>query len=174
MDMDKKADARSPVPDLALLIKNLEFAEEEVASAATSQAKFFIEASRYSVSKMRELMRADAALTEARAECAIEIRNQGVQPNGKPVTDSYIAEQIDLNPDVAKAKAEADMARAANEFARLLLEAYRMRSSAIKVLAEILGAEAASDARAQREELALAAHRQVAGDVRRKYAKQPG
>src|ERR1017187_6200596 len=85
------------------------------------------------------------------------------------ITEGHIKDQVSVDAGVQAARFKYDKSQVYEEWARLLLEAYRQRGHAIKTLAELLGAEANAQARIARKDLEVAGFESLKNAVRKKY-----
>ena len=122
------------------LIKGLSFSDEEVVDAAKMQPTLFLHASRLRIQTMRNRVAAEARLQAERAERAGKFRMRGKEA-GERVTEGQVQERLARIPEIIKLTKEVTDAEEYEEWSKLLLEAYRMRRDALKVVADMLGAE---------------------------------
>lgn len=122
------------------LVNGLSFSDEEVVDAAKSQPTLFLHASRLRIQTMRNRVTAEAKLKAAEADRAGKFRLRGKEA-GERITEGQVKERLARIPEIiALTKAVTD-AEEYEEWSKLLLEAYRMRRDALKVVADMLGAE---------------------------------
>jgi hypothetical protein len=155
--------------DLKGLLKKLDFTEEDLIRADLEQPRLYMEASRFRVRLMRKVIQAEAALELVSVGSALRIRKK-YRELGKSITESAIKERVANNPDVQDCKKRLGEVEAMEEWAKLLLEAFKMRRDAVKILAEVLGAEANAEIRHQRKEFELEGYSKLKDRVRKKYA----
>jgi len=115
------------------LIERLSIVDENVLAEAAKQPLLFIDAARYRVGKMRKRAQADAALDFNRSSLGLKIRKK---PSEDRVTEGAIKSLIDIDPTTRSLRAALDEAEAEEELSKLILEAYRYRRDAIRILAE--------------------------------------
>ena len=156
--------------DLKALIAGLDFSEENIVIANREQPSLFLEASRYRVKKLRARIQAESLLESERARAAMVYRKKKATSGG--ITEAYIREKVSVNAEALDAREHLDRAMVHEEWAKLLLEAYRQRGHAIKTLAEILGAEANAQARLARKDLETEGFEKIKQAVRSKYSKR--
>lgn len=142
---------KDPV-DVYGLIESLDFTEENLVEACLQQGKLFLEASRYRVKKMRRKIEAKAKLEAAETRVSLHYRIKKQKGTRGSMTEGYIRDRVGTHPDVLSAKKKLGEAVVAEEWAEALLEAYKMRDSACRVLSRILGAEAVAEHKAVRVE----------------------
>lgn len=159
---------KEPV-DLDNLIKQLDFAEENLIQANREQPSLFLEASRYRVKRMRVRIQSESEYEMKQSEASIFLRGLKKKAEKGVMTEGYIRDKVRIRPDVVTAREKFDKAQAHEEWSKLLLEAYRQRGSAIKTLAEILGAEANAQARMVRKDLETAGFENLKKAVKKRY-----
>jgi hypothetical protein len=159
--------------DLKALIEHLDFSEENIIQANREQAQLFLEASRYRVKRMRARIQFESALDVEKSEASIFLRlkkrNEKDVKKGANLTEPYMKAKIEVDPAVQEARSKFDNAQVYEEWAKLLLEAYRQRGRTIQTLAELLGAEANAQAKLARKELELEGLDNLKKAVRKRY-----
>jgi aspartate/glutamate racemase len=128
--------------NLDFLLKKLDFLEEEIRSAAAEQPGLFEKAARYRVDLMREKVRAKMLLQKAEAELSQKLR-EVARETGEKVTENSLSEQVCLDSKVTRLQEAYDRAVEAEEYAILLLEAFRMRRDSLRVISSLVGTELA-------------------------------
>lgn len=126
--------------DLSSLLDSLDFTDEQIVDASKVQPLLFMEAARYRAKAMRKRSRLEAALSVARAERAGKFRSSKKEV-GDRVTEGQVQERLNKDPTIASLQASVDEAEVEEEYAKLLLEGFRMRRDALKVVADVIGAE---------------------------------
>ena len=126
------------------IIATLAIVDENILSEAARQAVVFIDAARYRVSKMKAVSEAKIALEQGEAETALRIRTKRAQAGDK-VTEAYIKQRVVMSPRCQELRTAVALAERQDELAKLILEAFRMRRDAIKIIAEAQGYEAARE-----------------------------
>ena len=99
-------------------------------------AILFSRAAKYRVEAMRTRMQSDTALEACDARLGLRFRARAGSRQGKAPTEAYFKAKIVLNSAhkrLAKAKEDATYRE---ELAKLILDAYRMRRDAIKIIAD--------------------------------------
>ena len=157
---------RSPVK-LKSLIRQLDFDEEDLPSAILKQPSLFLEASRYRVQRMRKRFQAEAIYEKERVEAALAIRRKKRKTK---ITEAYIKDLVARR--LEEPQERIDNARELEEFAKLLLDAYRYRKDACKILSELLGAEATAQGRLVRRGIELRGFKKLKEDVKIGYKKK--
>jgi hypothetical protein len=151
------------------LLGDLDFPEEELARAAREQPSLFLEASRYRVRCMRRRIRAKAALESVYSEVALRYREK---KQADKLTEKAIANKVIAHPNVITAQKELDSAEVAEEYSKLLVEAYRQRKDACKILADILGQEMHAEVRLRNSALETAGMGKLKEKVKRKFQQE--
>lgn len=115
------------------LIEKLTVVDENILAEAARQPLLFVDAARYRVHKMRRRAQADAALDYARSSLGLKTRKA---PSEDRLTEGAVKAIIDTDKNICVLRAGLDEAEAQEELAKLILEAYRYRRDAIRILAE--------------------------------------
>jgi hypothetical protein len=155
--------------NLGELIDKLDFSEENIIRANREQPSLFLEASRYRVKKLRSRIQAESKYEMQQSKSSLFLRSLKKKGERGAITEGYIKDKVRVRPKVVVARKKFDNAQAHEEWAKLLLEAYRQRGSAIKTLAENLGAEANAQARLQRKDLETEGYEKLKAAVRKRY-----
>lgn len=159
--------------DLDRLLKRLDITGATLSDAAMTQGRLYMEASRFYVRNLQRNLRYKSLLKARMAERAQYFRKRlkaARQAAGKKdATESEVKELVSLSPSVQKLEVLQEKAQIATEWAELLLEAYKMRRDAIRTLVEIMGDEARSDLRIQKEQEEREELQKVQDELHRKY-----
>ncbi len=115
------------------LIAALAVLDENILAEAARMAKLFGKAAEYRVDKMRIRMQADAALEICDAKLTLMYRARG---SGKGKTEAYFKARTTLHPRHRRLATAKETALQREELAKLILDAYRMRRDAIKIIAD--------------------------------------
>ena len=118
------------------LIKELSVLDENVLAEAARQPALFIDAARYRVSKMRKRAQANAALEARWSHLALRIRAQKNEEGERRLTEAALKASVESRRSVKELRAGLERAYEEEEFSKLILEAYRMRRDAIRIIAE--------------------------------------
>lgn len=151
--------------DLERMISKLVFHEEDVARAAMEQPKLFLEACRFRVQKLRKKIAAKTDYEQKYARVAMQLRAQ----KRKGQTEGLIKDRAALHSSVREAKKAFDKAAVAEEWSELLVEAYRQRKDACKILAQILGSEASAELRIAESDLGKRQMQRMRDKVRQRF-----
>ena len=130
--------------DVDALINSLQIVDENVCAEAVKQPLLFVEAARYRVSKMRGRAMADAALDELTSRLSLMHRARATD---KPTND-HIKALVQKNPKWKVARDRLQRAEESEEFSKLLLEAFRSRDRALKIIADAHWYEGAKESSA--------------------------
>lgn len=130
------------VPSIPKLLKALDFTPETIAQAATEQPGLFMVAAEYRVDKLRARATAAVAHERIRAEQSLKLRAEA-RESGEKLTEAGIQDHLAVNRYAQEAAGSLAAAEESEEFAKLLLEAYRMRRDCLRVVAELVGVEVA-------------------------------
>jgi hypothetical protein len=117
------------------LIEKLPIVSEDVLAEAAVQPQLFMEAAQYRIEKMRGRSQASAELEQNRSRIALKVRAEK-DPTGKKPTEGAVMARVELSATTKQFRQNHDDACAKEEFSKLILEAYRMRRDAIRILAD--------------------------------------
>jgi len=118
------------------LIQHLPLVDENILAEAARQPILFIDAVRFRVAAMRRRAQAVAELESKRSRIALTIRRQKDPTGKKQFTETALKEKVESQTVICELRASMERAYEMEEFAKLILEAYRMRRDAIRVIAE--------------------------------------
>lgn len=121
--------------DSELLIQRLALVDENILGEAARQPVLFIDAVRYRVAAMRRRAQAITEFDYQRSRVALAIRAKR-NAEGEKITETALKERVEKHSVVRGLRNQVDRAYEAEEFAKLIIEAYRMRRDAIRVIAE--------------------------------------
>ena len=124
------------------LLKKLTFQEEMVVHAALDQARLFNLTTFYRVKTMSAKHTAERKRDLIKAKIGLLVR-----ASGKKTTEAYIKERVEKNSRYQKALAAYHLAVEEETFARMLVDSFEMRMSAIKVVAQMSGYESVVEKR---------------------------
>lgn len=127
--------------DIQELIDNLDFQDEQIIASARMQPTLFLKATRFRIQKMRELAAAEANDKLVRSQKSLALR-QKYRNSSERMTEAAIAAMVSKKSEVQEADRALADAEQAEEFAKLLLEAYRQRRDVLEVISRVVGAEA--------------------------------
>ena len=128
------------------LIDKLSLVAENILEEAAGQPLLFIEASRYRVARMRGTKKAKAWLDYLESRVAL-LHRQRARANDDKMTEAAVRERVLTNKKVRLARRALDDAEAHEEFAKLLLDAYRQRRDAVRIIGESQLAEGTREGR---------------------------
>ena len=117
------------------LIEKLELVPENIFGEAAVQPLLYVDAARYRVAAMRSRSQAAAELEYTKARVAAAIRARLTEA-GEKVTEKLIEQRVATHKLCRAASEKMDRAQETEEFAKLLLDAYRMRRDAIRIIGE--------------------------------------
>jgi hypothetical protein len=118
------------------LISRLALVDENIMAEAAKQPILFIDAVRYRVSAMRARAQANAELDYRRSRIALTIRARKDAAGEKKFTEAALKEKVESQTVIRELRAKMERSYESEELAKLILEAYRMRRDAIRVIAE--------------------------------------
>jgi|SRR5215471_17703801 len=117
------------------LIAKLAIVDQNILAEAASQAILFMDAAMYRVAAMRKRAEAVAAIETRRAQLVLKKRAEK-DDVGRKVTEGEIKASVEATKIIGVLRAEVDRAYEKEELSKLILEAYRQRREAIRVIAE--------------------------------------
>lgn len=120
--------------DVNSIIESVAIVAENVNTEAIRQPMLFIEAAQYRVATMRVRARAKAELEVFEAEFSFKVRKAG--QGGERITEGHVKARLVRHPKRQRLQAVLDRAEEQEELGRLILEAYRHRRDALKIIAE--------------------------------------
>lgn len=122
------------------LLKQLDFSDVGVNVAAAQQPTLFRYAARRRIRALRQLNEAKNRYKVESAVVAQKIRHEA-RVNGDKMTEGALEELLFLDDKVQALLAAQNRAEEDDEGSKLLLEAFRMRRDAIKVVADMARTE---------------------------------
>ena len=128
------------------LIKRLPLVDENILAEAALQPLRFVDSARFRVVAMKQRAQAAAELEYKRSRLGQIIRARGAEA-GERITDKSCNERVEQHSQIREMRDKLDRALEVEEFARLIMEAYRMRRDAIRVIAETQIAEGVKETR---------------------------
>lgn len=149
--------------DVIRLIDQLDFSEEEVEHAAMEQPRLFLEAARLRVQKMRKRAQAKMAFESEKARTRIHTVG----------TVQHKADKSILVKTVRVAERRLEAALREEEFTKALMEAFRERKDATRIIVDARWAEAGNAVRKAKEQEGRNLARKVQKDLRRRYQDLP-
>jgi hypothetical protein len=154
--------------DIQKLIKEIMFDLDNFEEANRRQPRLFLESGKYLTGAVLQKARAENRLESLIAEKGLEIREQ--KTNGKKgFTDKGVADLVNADPFIRKAKRNYAVARAMEVWAKQLLEAYNHRLQVLSNITKIRTGEMATELRAVKERAAVDDIARKAEKVRKKY-----
>jgi len=123
------------------LIQSLALVDENILAEAARQPILFIDAARYRVAAMRGRAQAAAELDATRSRVALVLRARNSTAGEKKMTDAGVKDKVETQTVVRTLRGSMERAYEVEELSKLILEAYRMRRDAIRVIAETQIAE---------------------------------
>jgi len=118
-----------------VLIGHLALVNENILAEAARQPILFIDAVRYRVAAMRRRSQAVAELDYRKSRLALVIRGKR-SAAGEKATNALVDAMVEKHSLVRDLRDKVERSFEAEELAKLILEAYRMRRDAIRVIAE--------------------------------------
>lgn len=156
---------------LKKLLRSLDFADEDITRAAAETPSLYLSAGRFRVQKMKERMGALRRLDVAHAEEGLRLRKERNPQGRKKYTEPQIKEKIVVALDVRLKRRRLDRAYEEEEFAKILLDSYRYRKDALRVIVEGNLAEGAGELREAKENMVRRDMVRMGKKVRRKFRR---
>ncbi len=144
MKTKKKDKSNVLTGDLTIdqILEEIDFEDEEVEHAARTLPKCFLEAARYRIRILRKRQGLEKNLDASRVDIAMAARSNAAT-SGTKITEAGIKELVESDEDVRVNVAAVKNAQQLEEFAKLVVECFRMKKSAVQVVASLAGAERA-------------------------------
>lgn len=119
--------------DLEILLDKLDYSSEAVEHAAQEQAKLFEAAARFRVQRMRAHHKVLAMLALKKATLDKTIRDKYIEA-GESLTEAQLKNQIQRSKSFQELQELVDKAEEEEEYAKLLVDAYRMRRDSLEII----------------------------------------
>lgn len=130
-----KPDAKDST-ELAQALERLEITAEQLEQEALDQPRLFSFLASYYQTAFRQMLRAKARLEERQAHLGLVYRKQARQVKTR-ITEAQIRDLVVQSTSVMRYQKRFDLARAREAYAKLLLDAYKMRRDAIRTIADL-------------------------------------
>jgi hypothetical protein len=131
--------------EVALLLEQLDFSPDNVLAASSEQPGLFLQAIDYRMKAMRSNSQAKMALELSEADVSSSLRKEA-KAIGDKTTESALSEQVMLNKSIQVLSKQKRDAEEQDEFAKLLLEAFRMRRDCLRIVGDLAKSEMATKA----------------------------
>jgi hypothetical protein len=118
------------------LIQKIPIVAENYIVAAAEHPVLFMEAARYRVAKMRDVAKITALTESIESKAALRIRNSRDFEDGKKPTEGFVKDSLNANVKVKQARLARDRAHAEEELSKLILEGFRHRRDALRIIAD--------------------------------------
>lgn len=138
--------------DVKLLIDKLSFDADDFDQANLEQPKLRLEAGRYRTWAVLEKARSEFRVEIVEAELGIELRDGKEE---KKLTEKAIQQNVVVSKDYRQARRMAYLAKATEEWAKQLTEAYDQRLMVLNNIVKIRTGEMASNLRSVKEKAAV-------------------
>lgn len=122
--------------DLESLLKGLDFTADNVVDAATRNAVMFMRAVEYRIRCMHGRVEAKMRLESSCAAMDAELRKEA-RDLGEKITEKGIEQRLTLDKLISERKDKFSEAEELEEYAKLLVEAYRMRRDCLKIVGDL-------------------------------------
>ena len=114
----------------------LEFLPEDILNAAAEQPRLFMDAVEYRVQRMDRRIQAEAAMKHMQAERSLEIREEQAASADR-ITENKITAMLATDVDLQQTVQAFNQEERGEEYAKLLLEAYRMRRDCLRIISNL-------------------------------------
>lgn len=115
------------------LLASLAIVDENIRREAQRQPLLFIQAARWRVRKFKERAQAELAVEAFASQYVLSLRAKKAGRKER-VVEGYYKGRLQQNVHYRRLRAAVSVAEAAEEFSKLLLEAFRQRMSALKII----------------------------------------
>lgn len=139
--------AKSPKPatdpiaaEVSHLLSNLDFTPEDVVMAAATTPRLFIRAGEYRIDRLRERNQAKMVMEQIEADRSLTLRKEAAAA-GEKLTEKNLEAQVTLDVEVVQAQQRYFAADEHDEYAKLVVEAFRMRRDCLEIIGRITGTE---------------------------------
>jgi hypothetical protein len=121
--------------DLQALLKKLDFADDNVEQASLEQAKLFVGVSSIRIQKMRARQKYASMVEVKKAALGLRFRKEA-REEGEKLTEAHISARMARDKKLRALEDRLAQAEAEEEFAKLLVEAFRMRRDALRIIGD--------------------------------------
>lgn len=128
-----------PLPETspaAELLEEIGFSTDNVVGAAAVQPGLYVRAINFRYLAMRRRSAAKMAMEQMEAEVAQTLRREALADDRK-ITEAIIREGVVLDPDVAEKTRAFSDADEMDEYAKLVVEAFRMRRDCLRIVGDL-------------------------------------
>lgn len=155
--------------DLKKLIRRIDFTDESVEDAALEHPKLFLRATRFRVQKMRDRVEAELAYEARMANLSAKYQQRTDDKGKRKLTEGAVKAKVQLDPKIGRLKRTMEMSLVYEKFSELLIETYRKREFAIKIIIDARWAEAGKGFKKLKEEEAKGLSRKMRNEITNKY-----
>lgn len=124
------------------LLKALDFSPENIVQSASEQPRLFMQAAEYRMEKYRARITAKMHRDAVSAAMSLGMR-EDARTAGTRITEGQLDAMLLTNIQISRVEREYAEADAEQEYAWLLIEAYRQRRDCLKIVADLVGTEIA-------------------------------
>jgi len=149
------------------LLDKIDFSSDNVVGASAETPRLFIKAGEYRIQCLRERNRAKMEHERIQADRGLVLRDEAIR-NGDKMTEGKLEALLLMDKRVSTTLEDLNTADENDEFAKLLVEAFRMRRDVLEIIGRISGAEMAYQKAIEMETNRLVETRQKLKD---KYPK---
>jgi hypothetical protein len=171
--MNDIEDFLSKPVDLKSLLKKIDLVDEAVEDAALEQPKFFLTAARYRVQRMRDRVENELAYSSEVAKIGSKYRERKDEKGKRTLTEGAVAAKVQLNDKIHKLRRKMELSLVYEKFSELLVETFRKRESAIKIIIDARFAEAGTVFKKVQEQGVRKAARKMGEEIRQRAKRLP-
>jgi hypothetical protein len=157
--------------DLRRLIRKLDFVDEAVEDAVVEQPRLFLEASRYRVQKMRKRVQKTLAYESDRAVIATKLRERKDERGKRILTEGAVSDKAAQKTSVLNLRKAMEFSYVEEKFAEHMIEAFRQRRDALKIIVDARMAEVGGEIRKIKEQAGHNKMKRVQKEVRARYKR---
>jgi KaiC/GvpD/RAD55 family RecA-like ATPase len=102
---------------------------------------------------------------------SVGLRHRQIKENGKARTEGMINSLVDADPDYERARAAFETAQTFEEFSKQILEAFRYRRDAIRIIVDQMQSELGDKYKEANKIAAMEQNQNLSQAARRKYTR---
>lgn len=129
-----------PRTDISDLLARVEFSPDNVVAESASHAMLFMKAINYRMEALRARNKAKAAYENRRAELSLSMRAKA-REEGERLTEGNLDDALSGKSVLRKLRATYTEADEFDEYSKLLLELFRMRRDALRIVGDLTTSE---------------------------------
>lgn len=121
--------------DVNALLKALDFDEAQAVEAASKQPRLYFQASQLRVQFMRKRIMLQSRTDIIKARLSLQVRAELIAKGEKPIA-ALVSAGVLTHPDYEAHLVKLERAREKEEAAKMLVEAFRQRRDALKIVGD--------------------------------------